>query len=141
MTNSIETVKYKDQTIALIFYHSIKAEGVKFLTPTDYTLQLGLIEHAKGKLVNDHIHRQDIKYKVDTTQEFLYIEKGSILMKLYSDQWKPVKEVILKTGDFILLVSGGHGLEVLEDCRIIEIKQGPYPGDAHAKIYRKDKNE
>ena len=139
MTNSIETIKHKDQTIALIFRHSIKADGVKFLTPVDYTLQLGLIEHQKGHVIKDHIHRQDITYKVDTTQEFLYIEKGRVFIKLYSNHWKPVGEVILKAGDFILFVSGGHGLKILQDCRIIEIKQGPYPGDAHAKIYKDEK--
>ena len=30
----------------------------------------------------------------------------------------------------ILLASGGHGLEMLEDTEILEIKQGPYAGDA-----------
>jgi len=30
----------------------------------------------------------------------------------------------------ILLASGGHGFEVLEDLEMIEVKQGPYAGDA-----------
>jgi len=137
----MKTIKFKKQIIALIFRRNIKANGVKFLTPVDYTLQLGLIEHSKDHIVKDHIHRQDITYKVDTTQEFLYIEKGKVLVKLYTDQWKLIEKVVLGVGDFILFVSGGHGLKVLEDCRIIEIKQGPYPGDAHAKTYRKNKNE
>jgi hypothetical protein len=32
----------------------------------------------------------------------------------------------LKTGDVILLASGGHGFEFLEETEIIEVKQGPY---------------
>ncbi len=87
-------------------------------------------------MIKDHIHRQDIKYKVDTTQEFLYIEKGKVRVNLYNSKWKEIKKVILGAGDFVLFVSGGHGLKVLEDCRIIEIKQGPYPGDKLAKIYK-----
>ncbi len=134
MTTGI--VKYKDQIIAHIFSHEIKAEGVKFLSPDSYTLQLGLIEHPSGKIVKDHIHRQDIQYQVDTTQEFLYIEKGQVKIKLFSNEWEELGEFILSAGDFVLLVSGGHGLEVVEDCRIIEIKQGPYPGDQNAKIFR-----
>lgn len=131
-----KTVSFGGNPMAHIFFHNISAEGVKFLTPDSYTLQLGLIEHKKGKIIRDHIHRQDIKYKVDTTQEFLYIEKGKIEVKLFNYSWEPIENVILNSGDFILFVGGGHGLEVLEDCRIIEIKQGPYPGDSNAKLYR-----
>ncbi len=37
---------------------------------------------------------------------------------------------ILQAGDVILLVSGGHGFEVLEELDMIEVKQGPYAGEA-----------
>jgi len=131
-----KTISYNGQTIALVFSKEIKADGVKFLTPVEYTLQLGLIEHPAGKLVRDHIHRQDVKYKVDTTQEFLYIEKGKVKVKLYSEKWELLEEVVLTGGDFVLFVSGGHGLEIMETCRIIEIKQGPYPGDKLCKIFK-----
>jgi hypothetical protein len=30
----------------------------------------------------------------------------------------------------ILLISGGHGFEVLEELNMVEVKQGPYAGDA-----------
>ncbi len=32
-------------------------------------------------------------------------------------------------GDVILLASGGHGFEMIEDSEILEVKQGPYTGD------------
>lgn len=133
-----KVIKSKDKIIALVFFNQIKAEGVKFLTPFEYTLQLGLIEHQAGKKVRDHIHNQKIKYKVDTTQEFLYIEKGRVKVNLFDDRWIALDSLVLSSGDFILFTGGGHGLEVLEDCRIIEIKQGPYPGDQIAKIYKEE---
>jgi len=132
----IKTVVFKNQPIAHFFFHKISANGVKFLTPDSYTLQLGLIEHPAGKIIRDHIHRQDIKYKVDTTHEFLYIEKGKVLIKLFGPEWEPIENVIVKAGDFVLFVGGGHGLEVLSECRIVEVKQGPYPGELNAKLFR-----
>ncbi len=42
---------------------------------------------------------------------------------------KYLKSKILKKGDVILLVNGGHGFEMLEKTEIIEIKQGPYAHD------------
>jgi len=34
--------------------------------------------------------------------------------------------MILGAGDLMLLSTGGHGFEVLEDIDMIEIKQGPF---------------
>jgi len=129
-------IKNKGKIIAIIFRKSLRAEGVKFLTPVDYTLQLGLLEHPKGTVLNDHRHNPKIKYNVDTTQEFLYVEKGRVKVRLFNDNWDLVGEEILTPGDFMLHVSGGHGFEILENARMIEVKQGPYPGEKSAKIYK-----
>jgi len=39
-----------------------------------------------------------------------------------------LKSVILKPGDSILLARGGHEVKILQDAKIIEVKQGPYAG-------------
>jgi len=119
----------------------LHSDGVKFLTPNEYTLQLGLLEHPTGKLVRDHVHNPNIKYNVNTTQEFLYIERGRVLAKIFTDDFNLIREVELGPGDFLLHVSGGHGFEIIEKCRMIEIKQGPYPGPEHVKKYRANSND
>lgn len=120
--------------LAIVFRHSLTADGVKFLTPQNYPLQLGLLEHPSGKQIRAHRHPA-FKYNVTTTQEFIYIETGEVEATIYRNDWSIVKKVILKKGDFILSVAGGHSFKVLKKCRMIEIKQGPYPGDAKAKIF------
>lgn len=132
----IHTITDQGKTLCHIFSHTIRAEGVRFLSPNEYTLQLGLIEHPSGKVIRDHIHNPEIKYKVDTTQEFLYLEKGKVKAKIFNDNFDLIEEVIMNAGDFLLHVAGGHGFEVIEECRLIEIKQGPYPGPEHVKKYR-----
>lgn len=129
-------IKSEGKIIAIIFKKSLRAEGVNFLTPAEYTLQLGLLEHPKGKVLRDHIHNPKVKYWVDTTQEFLYLEKGKVRVKFFDDKWNLVAKEILTAGDFMLHISGGHGFEVLEKCRMIEVKQGPYPGEKKAKVYK-----
>ena len=129
-------IKKGEKVIAIIFKKNSRGKGSIFLTPREYTLQLGLIQHSGGTVLRDHRHNPEIKYNVDTTQEFLYIEKGKVKVKLFDDNWNLVGEEILTAGDFMLHVSGGHGFEVLEKCRMIEVKQGPYPGEKMAKIYR-----
>lgn len=134
---NIKVIKYRNKICALVIRKKLKAKGVKFLTPRDYTLQLGLLEHPKGTILKDHIHNPEVKYKVDTTQEFLYVEKGKVRVSFFNPDWKLIGKEILNSGDFILHVSGGHGFEVLKKCRMIEVKQGPYPGEKLAKIYKK----
>ncbi|MDE6906611.1 MAG: hypothetical protein K2P21_00370, partial [Lachnospiraceae bacterium] len=41
----------------------------------------------------------------------------------------------LHAGDIILLVSGGHGFQVLEEVEMIEVKQGPYAGEQDKKRF------
>jgi hypothetical protein len=48
---------------------------------------------------------------------------------LYNDAQEYVESRILEAGDVILLITGGHGFEVLEELEMFEVKQGPYAGD------------
>ncbi|MBP9670678.1 hypothetical protein KBD75_04740 [Candidatus Woesebacteria bacterium] len=136
MKQNKEVIEKNGQIYALVFRKSYRPEGVSFMTPDNYTLQLGLIGHPSGKIIQDHIHNPEIHYKVDTTQEFLYIEKGKVRVTIYDGEWVELKKVILFAGDIFLTVAGGHGFEVLEDCYMIEVKQGPFPGDKLMKFYR-----
>lgn len=138
MEEAREVIEKNGQIYALVFRKSHRPDGVSFMTPDDYTLQLGLIGHPSGKVIKDHIHNPNIHYNVDTTQEFLYIEKGKVRVTIYDGEWVELKKVVLSAGDIFLTVAGGHGFEVLEDCYMIEVKQGPFPGDKLMKFYRED---
>jgi mannose-6-phosphate isomerase-like protein (cupin superfamily) len=48
----------------------------------------------------------------------------------FDQQQNYLESRILETGDVILLAAGGHGFEALEEIEIIEVKQGPYAGEA-----------
>ncbi|MFH1456494.1 MAG: hypothetical protein ABIF17_00055 [Patescibacteria group bacterium] len=133
---NIQEIKDGQNLVALIFSNHLKTGGVKFLTPQNYPLQVGLIEHKKDVEIQPHRHR-NLKYNVNTTQEFLYIEKGKLEATFYNIQWKIIKKIMLNSGDFLLCICGGHSFKVINKCRIIEVKQGPYPGDQKAKIFMK----
>jgi hypothetical protein len=53
-----------------------------------------------------------------------------VRVDLYNSEKTYIESRVLETGDVILLVSGGHGFEMLEDSEMIEVKQGPYTGDS-----------
>ena len=61
----------------------------------------------------------------DTT-EVLIILSGSLKVDFYSHEKKYLFSNILKKNDIIILLTAGHGFKVLEKCKFIEVKQGPY---------------
>lgn len=135
MPSEVQRIKDGKKIIALVFSKKIKADGVKFLTPNNYPLQIGLMEYKEGKYVAPHYHPRR-KSHVVNTQEFLYIEKGSADIVIFTKKWKIKKKLRLTKGDSILFVDCGHSVEMNKNCRVIEVKQGPYPGVKKAKIYR-----
>ena len=52
-----------------------------------------------------------------------------VRVDFYDESQKYLKSTVLHQGDVILLAYGGHGFEILENCEMIEVKQGPYEGE------------
>ena len=48
---------------------------------------------------------------------------------IYSDDNIRIGSRELVGGDWIMLLDGGHGFEILEPSVLFEVKQGPYAGD------------
>jgi hypothetical protein len=67
--------------------------------------------------------------EVHFTQEVLFLKRGKLRVDFYDEHQNYLESRILGAGDVILLATGGHGFEVLEEIEMIEVKQGPYAGD------------
>jgi len=52
-----------------------------------------------------------------------------VRVDFYDDDQIYIESRVLNKGDVILLATGGHGFEMLEDSEMIEVKQGPYCGE------------
>ncbi len=134
MKQNLEEIRYRGKLIALIIHPVALPFGVHFVSPLASPLQVGTLVKPKNEHIRAHVHNEPVK-TVRETQEVLIVEKGKIKMFLYAPNGKLVYEGIVKTGDKVLLASGGHGFDILEDSVIFEVKQGPYPGYEKAKKY------
>ena len=83
------------------------------------------MKHHKGHIIQAHRH---ISYerRITQTQEVLLIKKGKLKVDFYGVNQNIIKSIILNQGDLILLTSGAHGFEAIDDLEMIEIKQGPF---------------
>lgn len=124
----IEQITYHSQLLALILLRNFDQPGIHFFTPNELSQQLAYMRHPIGKVIQPHVHNPVLR-EVQFTQEVLFIKKGKLRVDFYTDQQDYLDSRILEPGDVILLVTGGHGFEVLEELEMIEVKQGPYVGE------------
>ena len=124
----IETIKNGEQLLAVIVSGRFREPGIHFFTPNDLSQQLAYMRHPAGKVIDPHVHNP-VSRSVHYTQEVLLIKKGKLRVDFYDDSQNYIDSRILHGGDVILLATGGHGFEVLEEIEMIEVKQGPYAGD------------
>lgn len=129
---SFEVISFAGETLAMIIRDSFSSSGVNFLTPKEFPQQLAYMEHPAGKVIDAHLHSK-LARRIECTQEVLFVKRGRILVKLYTADQDYLSSRVLYAGDVILLASGGHGFEMLEDASFIEVKQGPYVGE-HEKV-------
>lgn len=131
------SIEHFGKLVATVVRADHPVANLEFVTDEQQPLQIGIHEKAAGISMKPHIHLSNTKV-ISEIQEVLYIVRGKIRVTLYTIDGEVIQVVDLQTGDAIFLASMGHGVEVLEDCRIFEVKQGPYPGTEHAKIYFKE---
>jgi mannose-6-phosphate isomerase-like protein (cupin superfamily) len=124
----IETLKVGDQLLAVIVSHQFDKPGIHFFTPDDLSQQLAYMHHPAGKVIDPHVHNP-VSRNVQYTQEVLFIKRGRLRVDFYDNEQAYIESRILSAGDVILLATGGHGFEVLDEIEMIEVKQGPYAGD------------
>lgn len=132
---NLEKVIENKKLIAIIIRKNIITDGVKFLTEETNTFQVGIHSRKKGTKLPPHIHKLEKPLTIKTIQEILYVVSGKVKVSLYGTNGKKLRSKILLSGDSILLVSGGHGVNFMEHSRIFEVKQGPYPGVTKAKAF------
>lgn len=125
----IESIAHDCVQLALIIRRSFKRDGIEFFTPGTYSQQLGYMNRPAGYVIAPHVHNP-IARQVEFTKEVLFIRSGRLRVDFYSDDQRYLQSTVLEAGDVILLARGGHGFEMLEPTEMIEVKQGPYAGDA-----------
>lgn len=124
----IKNIEFNNEVLAIIISPNYEKKGIEFYTPDDYSQQVGYMNRDKNYVIEPHVHLRQSR-NINYTNEVLIVKKGKVKVDFYTDLKEFIKSEIIKTGDLILLIKGGHGFEFLEESQIIEIKQGPYIGE------------
>jgi mannose-6-phosphate isomerase-like protein (cupin superfamily) len=125
----IERIEFNGLEFAVIIRAGFDKPGIHFFTPGDFSQQLGYMHHPTGHVIEPHVHNP-VPRAVRYTNEVLFVRRGRLRVDFYSPEASYLESRELGAGDVILLAAGGHGFEVLEEVEMIEVKQGPYVGEA-----------
>ena len=122
----METIEKDGMCYAVIHRKEDWKEGLDFLTADEMFCQVGTWWYQKGKILNGHRHIYNERDNT-LTQECVIVMAGSMRVDLYDEDDNVFRSDVLKSGDMMIMVEGGHGYEILEaDTKIVECKNGPF---------------
>lgn len=132
----IEPIIHNTLEVACVYRSSLVVKNnIQFLTSQDNPFQIGIHDRKEKIRLPTHLHNCPKPIEISEIQELLYVISGQIRVYMYTKDNKKIAQKLLSPGDAILLKSAAHSVEFLGNARVFEVKQGPYPGYAHAKIF------
>jgi len=117
----------------VVRFKSIKEEKY-FPTESSQEMQLAAFNLKKNTVIDNHIHLKQER-NINSTSEVIVVLEGSIKVNIFDKSLNLITVEELRKGDTIALFMGGHGIEVTEDSKFVEAKQGPYFEDIDKKRF------
>ena len=122
----IKNITHKSKILAIIIKGNyLKKRGVNFFTNPKLNQQVAYMNHPKNHLIQPHTHKNSLR-KIKGTTEVLIILDGILKINFFDNKKKFIFSKTAQKNDIIILLTGGHGFEVKKNCKMIEVKQGPY---------------
>jgi hypothetical protein len=131
--NGIETVERDGIRYAEIIWAGTEVPLTKFFSPADSSFQFGLLAHHAGFVEPPHFHKP-VSREINDLQQMFVVQRGVVAVQLFTEQGEMFREIILKTGDAILLIHGVHAVRAIEDFQCVSVKQGPFLGAENDKV-------
>jgi hypothetical protein len=111
-----------------------EAPAAHFLTDPPAPVQVAVMTHPAGHVVEPHAHHARLRTVVSPTQEVLVVTRGRAALTVYNSRGDRVGRYLLGVLDLAILFAGGHRLDALDALELLEIKQGPYLGREQDKF-------
>ncbi|MBI5045428.1 MAG: hypothetical protein HZC14_00220 [Candidatus Niyogibacteria bacterium] len=122
----VEKIFYKN-ILAAIRVKALPKGSVPVTSDAEF-LQLLTLKHKKGYQIKPHAHISKRRI-TKMLQECLVVRRGKIRVDFYAPNKKIFKYVYVKAGEALIILRGGHGVRVMQDAEIFELKNGPFVDD------------
>src|SRR4051794_3723362 len=99
---SVETIEYLGTKYAEIIWAHTQVDHTTFFSPPDSSFQFGLLAHKAGFVEPPHFHKAVPRQILDLQQMFV-VQRGVVVVEMFSDVGELLREVTLRQGDAIVL--------------------------------------
>jgi hypothetical protein len=132
---NVEKIESEGDLLATIIRFDSQVKGFEVATDPDAILQVGINQRDAGEFSKIHLHpRDELLQRSSNGSEIIHVVFGLVEIQLTNASNKHTQVVLLKAGDTAILYAA-HGVRYLEKTRVLEIKEGPYPGPEKDKIF------
>jgi mannose-6-phosphate isomerase-like protein (cupin superfamily) len=132
---SIEYIKTADNVLtSIIIRRDYQPTETTFITNPNLAQQVGFVVYPPGGVIKRHIHKNVDRQNISSS-DALIVREGRLEIDIYDRNKVLLATRELQAGDFVLMVSGGHGFRILETTVLLEIKLGPYAGASDKELF------
>ena len=136
---TLQKIEADGELLALIARNEFKSNVLDFISDKNHSFQIGFHNRKPGERAKAHQSKIFSEINNLNPNKIYYVKKGKVGCDIYDKNNKKIDYVHLNEGDLICFISGGHGVDFLEETEMIEIKQGPYRGTEDDKRFFEDK--
>jgi mannose-6-phosphate isomerase-like protein (cupin superfamily) len=131
----MEFIKTEDNILtSILIRREYTPTETTFVTTPDLAQQVGFVVYPAGGVIKRHIHKNVDRQNISSS-EALIVRQGRLEIDIYDQNKKLLATRELQAGDFVLMVSGGHGFRILENAILLEVKLGPYAGAMDKELF------
>lgn len=132
---SMEYITTKDNILtSIIIRAEYQPPETTFITSPDLAQQVGFVVYPPGGVIKRHLHKNVDRQNISSS-EALFVRQGRLEIDIYDTRRSLLATRELRAGDFVLMVSGGHGFRILEATVLLEVKLGPYGGAQDKELF------
>jgi len=132
---SMEFIKTKDNVLtSIIIRREYQPTETTFVTSPDLAQQVGFVVYPPGGVIKRHLHKNVDRQNISSS-EALIVRQGRLEIDIFDENKVLLGTRELQVGDFVLMVSGGHGFRILEAAVLLEVKLGPYAGPSDKELF------
>mgnify|MGYP006079828175 CR=1 FL=1 len=118
-------IYHNGELLAVIIKFSDIDKDKDFVTENNEDFQVASFNLKGGESILNHYHPEQER-KIFSTCEMITLIEGKIRINIFDLEQNLIKSEILTSGDSVALLRGGHGIEIIDNSKFIESKQGPY---------------
>ena len=122
----MRNIIHNGNIVACVFDTELENGSVPLTSP-ELPLQVVGLNHPKGKVWPLHIHAPKER-KTTYALEVFFVLEGRARIQIFKEKEK-IASLELKKSEGIMILEGAMEVEVLEDIKVLEFKNGPFIED------------